>query len=113
MENNEDGVVDKKKLKKIHELMKENSNYGYYAEHSSLKRLKLNHRPGVNCSDIDTVEEQIEEHRKEYFKKHVLRKATSEELEWMNKQSKVDLDDPKHEHLKLILAKLIEEGWFD
>lgn len=77
------------------------------------ERLKLNHRPGVNCSDIDTVEEQIEEYRKEYFKKYVLRKATPEELEWMNKQPKVDLDAPEHEHLKSILAKLIKEGWFD
>ena len=79
----------------------------------SLKRLKLNHRLGVNCSDIDTVEEQIEEYRKEYFKKYVLRKATQEELEWMNKQPKVDLDAHEHEHLKPILAKLIKEGWFD
>ena len=50
---------------------------------------------------------------KEYFKKHVLRKATPEELEWIRKQPKVDLDAPEHEHLKPILAKLIEDGWFD
>ena len=107
------GVVDKKKLKKIDELMKENSNYGYYYEPSILKKLKPDFRRGVNCSDIDEAEEQIKQYRKEYFKKHIIRKATPEELEWIKKQPKVDLDDPKHEHLKQICAKLIEERWFE
>jgi len=104
---------NREKIKRIDEWVKENSSYGYYCEPSALKRLKPTYRPGVNCSDIDTVEEQIEEHRKEYFKKHVLRKATPEELEWIHKQPKVDLDAPENEHLKKALIKLAEEGWFD
>ena len=106
-------LKDREKIKRIDEWVRENSSYSYYYEPSTLKILKLNHRPGVNCSDIDTVEEQIEEYGKEYFKKHVFRKATPDELEWMNKQPMVNLDAPEHEHLKPILAKLIKEGWFD
>ena len=102
-----------KKAKKIKEYFDKNPSYGYYCEPSVLKKLKPEFRRGVNCSDIDEVEERIKEYRKEYFKKHILRKATPEELEWIKKQPTVDLDDPKHEHLKPILAKLIEEGWFD
>lgn len=109
-----EGILDKlKKAKKIKEYFDKNPSYGYYCEPSVLKKFKRDFRRGVNCSDIDEVEERIKEYRKEYFKKHILRKATPEELEWIKKQPKVDLDDPKHEHLKPILAKLIEEGWFD
>ena len=104
---------DKKEIKKINEYYKKNSSYGYYCNTPDNAIERLNHHRGINCSDIDTVEEQIEEHRKEYFKKHICRKATPEELEWIRKQPKVDLDAPEHEHLKPILTKLIEEGWFE
>lgn len=108
--------MDKKKIKSIDEWLHNNNSYGgYYCEPSSLTRIKkqLLHNPGVNCSDIDSVDEKCKEYKKEYFKKHILRKATPEELEWIEKQPKVDLDSPEHEHLKPILRKLIEEGWFD
>ena len=77
-------LKDREKIKKIDEWVRKNNSYGYYYEPSVLKRLKPNYHQGVNCSDIDTVEEH-----------------------------KVDLDAPEHEHLKPILAKLIKEGWFD
>lgn len=107
--------IDKKKMKRIYDWMQRNSSYGYYSEPSSLKNAKDNlfDNPGVNCSDIDTVEENIKELRKEYVKKHIMRKATPEELEYLSKQPKVDLNDPEHKHLKKALQKMKEEGWFD
>lgn len=107
--------MDKEKIKSIDEWLRNNSSYGgYYCEPSSLTRIKKQlHNPGVNCSDIDSVDEKCKEYEKEYFKKHILRKATPEELKWIKKQPRVDLDSPEHEHLKPILRKLIEEGWFD
>ena len=77
-------LKDREKIKKIDEWVRENSNYGYYYEPYALKRVKPNYHQGVNCGDIDTVEEH-----------------------------KVDFDAPEHGHLKPILAKLIKEGWFD
>lgn len=108
--------IDANKIKGIHEWLKNNTKYNkYYCEPSSLSnaRRMLNHNHALNCSDIDLVDEQVNEYKKEFFKKHILRKATPEELEWIEKQPKVDLDSPEHEHLKPILKKLVEEGWFD
>lgn len=106
--------MDKKeKIKSIDEWLRNNSSYGYYCEPSSLSRLKSKYRPGINCSDIDIVDEKCKNYEKEYFKKHIRREATPEELEWIKKQPRVDLDSPEHEHLKPILRKMISEGWFD
>ena len=108
-------MLDKNKAEKINKWIADNVDYGYYCEPSSLSRVKnkFNRNSGLNCSDIDRVDKEFEEYEKEFFKKHILRKATPEELEWINKQPRVDLDSPEHEHLKPILRKLVEEGWFD
>ena len=105
--------IDLDKVKSIDEWLRKNNSYGYYAEPSSLSRLKPKYHPGINCSDIDIVDEKCKEYEKEYFQKHILREATPGELEWIKKQPRVDLDSPEHEHLKPILRKMISEGWFD
>lgn len=105
--------IDKKKIKIMEDWFKKNSNYGYYAEPSSLHQIKSGPFGRMNCSDIDIVEKNFNEYRKGFVKKHIIRKPTPEELEWIKKQPKVDLDSPEHEHLKPIIKKLVEEGWFD
>lgn len=107
--------VDLKSIDEIHNSIK-NTGYGkYYCEPSSLRNLKrrYHHNPGVNCSDIDMVDEYIEEQKKRYFKKHILREMTPEEKEWFDSQPKIDLNSPEHEPLKKLLLELKERGWFD
>ena len=73
-----EGILDKlKKAKKIKEYFDKNPSYGYYCEPSVLKKFKRDFRRGVNCSDIDEVEERIKEYRKEYFKKHIHEEDTA------------------------------------
>lgn len=73
--------------------------YGYYYNDSFENSFKQ--RRGLNCSD--NVEKRM---AIEFIKKEVVKEATPEELEWIKKQPKIDIEE--HPELKPILKWLLE-----
>ena len=73
--------------------------YGYYYNDSFENPFKQ--RRDLNCSD--NVEKQM---AIEFIKKEIVREATPEELEWIKKQPKIDVEE--HPELKPILKWLLE-----
>lgn len=103
-------MIDKKKINKLFDEM----GYGYYCEPSSLKRARDKFKPaGLNCSDIDYVDEELEKYKKCFFKSYILRPMTDEERKWFEKQPKLDLNAPENEHILKFIKELEERGWFD
>ena len=74
----------------------------YYEDYTGDTRgyLKRSSR-SLNCSDNSDKRMAIE-----FIKKEIVREATPEELEWIKKQPKVDIEE--HPELKPILKWLLE-----
>jgi len=73
--------------------------YGYYYNDSFENPFRQ--KRGLNCSDNVEKEMAIE-----FIKKEIVREATPEELEWIKKQPKIDIEE--HSELKPILKWLLE-----
>lgn len=95
-------MTEKNRLHKesLDEFLKNFSfKYGYYYDDSFKNPFKQ--RKGLNCSDNADKRMAIE-----FIKKEIVREATPEELEWIKKQPKVDIEE--HPELKPILKWLLE-----
>lgn len=73
--------------------------YEYYYDDSFKNPFKQ--RRGLNCSDNAEKRMAIE-----FIKKEIVREATPEELEWIKKQPKVDIEE--HPELKPVLKWLLD-----
>lgn len=73
--------------------------YGYYYDDSFKNPFKQ--RKSLNCSDNADKRMAIE-----FIKNEIVREATPEELEWIKKQPKIDIEE--HPELKPILKWLLE-----
>ncbi len=95
-------MTEKNRLHKesLDEFLKNFSfKYGYYYDDSFKNPFKQ--RKGLNCSDNADKRMAIE-----FIKKEIVREATPEELEWIKKQPKVDIEE--HPEFKPILKWLLE-----
>lgn len=85
--------------------------YGYY-DSSVVDRLeeKLFHKRSLNCNDFDYADEQINKMKGKYIRENIIRKATTQELEWLNRQLRVT-DPEKLKELKPIMEWLDKYVW--
>lgn len=93
--------MNKESLNKIHDMIPREYHY-YYEDYTGDVRsyLKRDSR-SLNCSDNPEKRMAIE-----FIKKEIVREATPEELEWIKKQPRVDIEE--HPELKPILKWLLE-----
>lgn len=82
--------------------------YPYYFNDFFGENEKFKRNVGVNCSD--DCEEKI---KGALIRKHCVRKATPEEIEWIKKQPKIDINAPEHESLKKAIIYLHRIGVFN
>lgn len=87
-------VVKRKQFRDIDEYLKriDNVGYGYYDDKYSNPMDKLKRNIGLNCKDMmmeDDEEEALNRLKGAFVREHIMRKATPEELAWINKQEPV------------------------
>ena len=96
-------IVKKKQYKNVMDFIKNNSNYGYYYDSRYDNPFERN--PGLNCNDFEYHEETVNRLKGKFVREHIARKATPEELEWINQQERVT-DPQVLEELRPILEWL-------
>ena len=90
--------LNKESLEEILNMVPQKYHY-YYEDYTGDTKGYL--KRSLNCSDNAEKEIAIE-----FIKKEIVREATPEELEWIKKQPKIDIEE--HPELKPILKWLLE-----
>lgn len=83
---------NKKQFKDIQDYLKhvKGSGYGYYYDDRYSNPLdKLKQGCGLNCKDYVDEEEALNRLKGAFVREHIMRKATPEELDWINEQEPV------------------------
>jgi len=82
---------NKKQFKNIDEYLKQvkGAGYGYYYDDKYTRPLDKLKRQSLNCSDFDDEEEALNRLKGAFVREHIMRKATPEELAWINEQEPV------------------------
>lgn len=83
---------NKKQFKDIQDYLKhvKGSGYGYYCDDKYSNPMdKLKRDIGLNCKYYDDEEEALNRLKGAFVCEHIMRKATPEELAWINEQEPV------------------------